>query len=44
MILVRSRKVMGNFTVRGWLHWLGWASTAAMAFCIIGMGITLLEG
>jgi Mn2+/Fe2+ NRAMP family transporter len=44
MILVRRRKVMGNFVVSGWLYWLGWASTAAMALCIVGMGIGLLSG
>jgi NRAMP (natural resistance-associated macrophage protein)-like metal ion transporter len=44
MILVRSQKVMGSFAVRGWLYWLGWASTVAMAFCVIGMGISLVSG
>jgi NRAMP (natural resistance-associated macrophage protein)-like metal ion transporter len=41
MLLVRRKKVMGEFVVTGWLSWLGWASTAAMALCIVGMGITL---
>jgi NRAMP (natural resistance-associated macrophage protein)-like metal ion transporter len=44
MILVRRHKVMGRFVVSGWLYWLGWASTAAMAFCIVGMGIGLVSG
>ena len=44
MILVRSQKVMGSFVVRGWLYWLGWASTVAMAFCVVGMGIGLVSG
>jgi NRAMP (natural resistance-associated macrophage protein)-like metal ion transporter len=44
MILVRQEKVMGRFVVKGWLYWLGWASTAAMALCIVGMGIGLLNG
>jgi NRAMP (natural resistance-associated macrophage protein)-like metal ion transporter len=44
MILVRRQKVMGNFVVTGWLYWLGWASTVAMALCIVGMGISLLSG
>lgn len=44
MILVRRQKVMGNFVVSGWLYWLGWASTVAMALCIVGMGIGLLSG
>ena len=44
MILVRRQTVMGNFVVRGWLYWLGWASTVAMAFCIVGMGVGLFTG
>lgn len=41
MVLARRRKVMGDFTVSGWLFWLGWASTVAMGLCIVGMGVTL---
>ena len=41
MVLVRRKKVMGEFTIRGGLYWLGWASTGAMALCILGMGATL---
>jgi NRAMP (natural resistance-associated macrophage protein)-like metal ion transporter len=41
MVLVRRKKVMGQFTVQGGLFWLGWASTVAMAFCILGMAATL---
>ncbi|TMJ55948.1 MAG: divalent metal cation transporter [Alphaproteobacteria bacterium] len=37
MVLVRRPKVMGKLVVNGWLYWLGWASTAAMASCIVGM-------
>ena len=37
MLLVRDRKVMGDLVVRGWLYALGWASTIAMGFCIVGM-------
>jgi NRAMP (natural resistance-associated macrophage protein)-like metal ion transporter len=44
MILVRRKQVMGNFVVSGWLYWLGWTSTVAMALCIVGMGISLLSG
>jgi NRAMP (natural resistance-associated macrophage protein)-like metal ion transporter len=44
MILVHRKKVMDDFVVRGWLYWLGWASTAAMALCIMGMGIGLFIG
>jgi NRAMP (natural resistance-associated macrophage protein)-like metal ion transporter len=41
MVLVRREKVMGAFVVRGGLYWLGWASTIAMALCILGMGATV---
>jgi Mn2+/Fe2+ NRAMP family transporter len=41
MLLVRNRKVMGDLVVRGWLYALGWASTVAMAFCIVGMFVSL---
>ena len=41
MLLVRNPKVMGDLVVRGWLYALGWASTVAMAFCIVGMLVTL---
>jgi NRAMP (natural resistance-associated macrophage protein)-like metal ion transporter len=37
MLLARRRKVMGDLVVRGWLYWLGWASTAVMALCTLGM-------
>ena len=40
MVLVRRNKVMGEFTVQGGLYWIGWASTVAMALCILGMGAT----
>ena len=39
MVLVRRPKVMGELVVKGWLYWLGWASTVAMAFCIIGVAV-----
>jgi Mn2+/Fe2+ NRAMP family transporter len=41
MLLVRKKNVMGDLVVEGWLYWLGWASTAAMALCIVGMMGTL---
>ena len=41
MLLVRRNSVMGDLVVSGWLYWLGWASTAAMALCIVGMVGTL---
>ena len=40
MLLARRRNVMGDLVVSGWLYWLGWASTAAMGLCIVGMGVT----
>ena len=39
MMTVRSN-IMGEFTIRGWFRALGWLSTGAMAFCVVGMGIT----
>jgi NRAMP (natural resistance-associated macrophage protein)-like metal ion transporter len=41
MLLVRKRDVMGDLVVGGWLYALGWLSTVAMAFCIIGMVFSL---
>jgi NRAMP (natural resistance-associated macrophage protein)-like metal ion transporter len=41
MVLVRKPKVMGKFVVEGWLFWFGWASTIAMALCIVGMAATM---
>lgn len=44
MLLVRRPKVMGELVVTGPLYWLGWASTVAMAFCIVGMLATMFMG
>ena len=41
MLMVRNPKVMGDLVVRGRLYAIGWASTVAMAFYIVGMLITL---
>ncbi|WP_407175431.1 NRAMP family divalent metal transporter [Bradyrhizobium sp. STM 3562] len=41
MMLVRRPRVMGKLVVTGPLCWLGWASTIAMAFCVIGMIATM---
>jgi NRAMP (natural resistance-associated macrophage protein)-like metal ion transporter len=41
MLLVRRPAVMGDLVVGGWLYILGWAATAAMALCIVGMIIGL---
>jgi NRAMP (natural resistance-associated macrophage protein)-like metal ion transporter len=37
MLMTANRRVMGQFTVRGGLRYLGWASTAAVTFCVILM-------
>ncbi|MDW6022334.1 divalent metal cation transporter [Mesorhizobium sp. BAC0120] len=37
MLMTAQAKIMGEFTIRGWLRWLGWASTGAMAICLVGM-------
>ncbi|HET6553080.1 MAG TPA: divalent metal cation transporter [Dyella sp.] len=29
--------VMGSFTVKGWLRWLGWGATAVMGLAVLGM-------
>ncbi|MET4842585.1 NRAMP family divalent metal transporter [Bradyrhizobium japonicum] len=44
MVLVRRPKVMGKLVVTGPLYWLGWAATAAMALCIVGMAATMFMG
>ncbi|WP_234679764.1 Nramp family divalent metal transporter [Bradyrhizobium monzae] len=44
MLLVRRPKVMGKLVVTGPLYWLGWVSTIAMAFCIVGMVATMFMG
>jgi NRAMP (natural resistance-associated macrophage protein)-like metal ion transporter len=37
MLMTADRRMMGKFTVTGGLRWLGWASTAAMALCVLAM-------
>jgi hypothetical protein len=44
MLLVSSKKVTGELTIEGWLYWLGWLATAAMAFSIVGMVAGLIIG
>jgi Mn2+/Fe2+ NRAMP family transporter len=44
MVLVRRPKVMGRLVVTGPLYWVGWASTIAMGFCIVGMVATMFMG
>ena len=40
MLMTAQSRVMGQFTIAGWLRWLGWATTAAMTACVIGMLVT----
>jgi NRAMP (natural resistance-associated macrophage protein)-like metal ion transporter len=44
MLLVRKERVMGKLIVEGWLYWIGWIATAAMALSVIGMGISIATG
>jgi Mn2+/Fe2+ NRAMP family transporter len=37
MLMAAQPRIMGKFTISGWLRALGWASTLAMAACVIGM-------
>ena len=37
MLMTANRRVMGQFVICGWLRYLGWTSTAAMVFCVVGM-------
>lgn len=39
MFLARRRDVMSKFVITGQLYWLGWLSTAAMAVCVVAMGV-----
>lgn len=39
MLMTAQTRIMGKFTVKGGLRWLGWASTFAMAACVLGMVI-----
>ena len=41
MLLVRRKKVMCELRVEGWLYWLGWLATAAMALSIVGMAFSI---
>ncbi len=41
MLLVRRKKVMGDLQVEGWLYWLGWLATTAMALSIVGMAFSI---
>ena len=37
MLMTKDKQVMKKFTITGWLRWLGWMATAAMASCVVGM-------
>ena len=37
MLMTAQTRIMGKFTVTGWLRWLGWTSTIAMGACVAGM-------
>ena len=43
MIITAQRKIMKKFIIVGWLRWLGWASTAAMAVSVVGMVVGWLS-
>ncbi|WP_426437605.1 NRAMP family divalent metal transporter [Bradyrhizobium genosp. P] len=42
MLMARHKNVMGRFVIGGWLYWLGWLSTGAMALSVITMGAGLM--
>nr|WP_166176000.1 divalent metal cation transporter [Altererythrobacter segetis] len=42
MLLTARADVMGRFTVRGPLRWLGWLATAVMAAAVVAMALTSL--
>lgn len=37
MLIAINPKVMGEFPIRGWLKWLGWAAAAVMILSAVGM-------
>jgi Mn2+/Fe2+ NRAMP family transporter len=42
MLMTRENRIMGKFVITGWLRWLGWVSTAAMAACVLAMIVSWL--
>jgi Mn2+/Fe2+ NRAMP family transporter len=42
MIMTARRRVMGEFTIGYGIKILGWAATAAMVACVVGMAVTAL--
>jgi Mn2+/Fe2+ NRAMP family transporter len=43
MSITAERKIMKKFIIVGWLRWLGWTSTAAMAASVVGMVVGWLS-
>ena len=41
-LMTAQARIRGDFIIRGWLRLLGWAATAAMAVCVVGMVISWL--
>src|SRR4029453_12438804 len=37
MIMTAQPRVMGKFTIKGWLRWLGWAAALSMAAFWLGL-------
>jgi Mn2+/Fe2+ NRAMP family transporter len=42
MLMAGNKKVMGQFTVHGWLSYLGWATAAVMALASVAMLVGML--
>jgi Mn2+/Fe2+ NRAMP family transporter len=42
LLMAVNSKVMGEFTIGGWLSWLGWIATGVMAAAAVAMGVTSL--
>lgn len=40
MLMAANAKIMGEFTIGGWLTGLGWIATAVMAAAAVAMGVT----
>ena len=41
MFMTSNRRVMGQFTLKGWLKWIGWLATAVMTAAAVAMFTTL---
>ena len=42
MVMAANAKIMGEFTIGGWLTGLGWIATATMAAAAVAMGVTFI--